>query len=96
MCLPPSGFSIAADMMRPSHRKKLVNALKELEGGAKDLRVVLVVGGGGGGKKTVGIKEKEARLQGLRKMKRGESLRAGMGRVGLVTDLPEPKLELIQ
>lgn len=44
----------------------------------------------------MGIKEKEARLQGLRKMKRGESLRAGMGRVGLVTDLPEPKLELIQ
>lgn len=54
MCLPPSGFSIAADMMRPSHRKKLVNALKELEGGAKDLRVVLVVGGGGGEKKQWG------------------------------------------
>lgn len=42
-------------MMRPSHRKKLVNALKELEGGGtKDLRVVLVVGGGGGEKKQWG------------------------------------------
>lgn len=41
-------------MMHPSHRKKLVNALKELEGGAKDLRVVLVVGGGGGEKKQWG------------------------------------------
>lgn len=83
-------------MMRPSHRKKLVNALKELEGGGKRFKGGAGCGRGGGGKKTVGIKEKEARLQGLRKMKRGESLRAGMGRVGLVTDLPEPKLELIQ
>lgn len=42
-------------MMHPSHRKKLVNALKELGGGgAKDLRVVLVVGGGGGEEKQWG------------------------------------------
>lgn len=51
MCLPPSGFSIAADMMRPSHRKKLVNALKELEGGGKRFKGGAGCGRGGGGEK---------------------------------------------
>lgn len=83
MCLPPSGFSIAADMMRPSHRKKLVNALKELEGGAKDLRVVLVVGGGGV-KKNSGDKGKRSKATGTEKNEeRGESEgRDGKGGVG--------------
>lgn len=70
-------------MMRPSHRKKLVNALKELEGGAKDLRVVLVVGGGGG-KKNSGDKGKRSKATGTEKNEeRGESEgRDGKGGVG--------------
>lgn len=70
-------------MMRPSHRKKLVNALKELEGGgAKDLRVVLVVGGGGV-KKNSGDKGKRSKATGTEKNEeRGES-EGGDGRGGV-------------
>lgn len=71
-------------MMHPSHRKKLVNALKELEGrgGAKDLRVVLVVGGGGV-KKNSGDKGKRSKATGTEKNEeRGES-EGGDGKGGV-------------
>lgn len=71
-------------MMHPSHRKKLVNALKELEGGGKRFKGGAGCGRGGGVKKNSGDKGKRSKATGTEKNEeRGESEgRDGKGGVG--------------